>query len=145
MGYPLRLRSRCTAQCGLALLLLAGCAPGGLHVVPVSGTVTFDGKPLTSGTVIYLPDSEQGNTMPHEPRGRIEADGTYQLFTLRQAGAPPGAYRVAVVAVKPGTEDSFEPPQYLVPPQYASPETSGLVKQVLENAPPGAYDINIDP
>jgi prepilin-type processing-associated H-X9-DG protein len=54
---------------------MAGC--GGLNLVPVSGTVYVDGKPVSRGSVIFKPDQSRGNTSGFEPIGVIGPDGTY--------------------------------------------------------------------
>ena len=43
-----------------ALLLITGCA--GPKPVPVEGTVTLGGEPVTSGMVYLMPDGTQGNS-----------------------------------------------------------------------------------
>jgi hypothetical protein len=40
--------------------LLAGCAPRGPALYDVSGTVTYDGKPLPAGQVYFEPDAAKG-------------------------------------------------------------------------------------
>ena len=84
----------------LALGVLAaacGCSRQGEKLVPVAGKVTVNGKPLAAGAVSFRPDAERGNTSLHHPTGVI-ADGRFELFTLRQRGAPPGWYKVLVLA-----------------------------------------------
>src|SRR5689334_24564800 len=43
----------------LLLALLAGC--GGQKVYSVSGTVTFQGKPVPTGQIVFEPDASAGN------------------------------------------------------------------------------------
>ena len=43
-----------------ACLFLAGCSRGGLS--EISGTVTYDGQPIQSGTIQFLPDDGNGPT-----------------------------------------------------------------------------------
>src|SRR2546421_9946630 len=68
----------------LAVVLLAGgCAPG---IGSVSGTVTYQGKPLTTGTVVFF---DAANNSPSSP---IQPDGTY---TIGKVAA--GQARIAVM------------------------------------------------
>lgn len=71
------------------LLLTAGCSSNG----SVSGTVTFDGKPMPGGTVTFVGEGGGGGS------AQINAkDGTYEITKL-----PKGKMKVSV---KP-----YEPPQ----------------------------------
>jgi hypothetical protein len=84
---------------GFALFLsipLAGCGAGGITsgpVYPVKGQVLLsNGKPLTSGKVIFLPKA--GGMTAH---GEITADGTFGLKTADdREGAPAGEYKVRI-------------------------------------------------
>lgn len=40
----------------LMMLCLLGCGPKGPATYPVSGTVTFDGKPVSNGDIIFVPE-----------------------------------------------------------------------------------------
>jgi hypothetical protein len=118
-------------------------------LVPVKGKVLFTGKPITSGNaraVILRPDAGQGNTTAHEPRGEIDRDGNFQVFTANRAGAPPGRYKVAVIVMEsplPDSKNPYAPPKWLIDPSYGDPETSGLRLHVVENPSEGAYDLTI--
>jgi hypothetical protein len=125
---------------------------------PVSGTVTYNGKPLVNGTINFAPTGPNGRGA-----GGMIADGRYSLTTHDQNdGAIPGEYKVSVLAKeadpskvdlkikKPreGPESEAEKkamatyfPQKvaaraaakaknLVPAKYSSPETSGLTFEV---------------
>jgi len=45
----------------LMLVLLVGC---GKSSYKLSGTVTFDGKPVPEGEIVFMPDPEAGNRGP---------------------------------------------------------------------------------
>ena len=82
------------------MLGLAGCGGPGPYtgsLYPVKGQVLFaDGKPLSDGTVQFLP------TRGGWPAsGRIAADGTFSLKSKTRDGAAPGEYRVRI---EPGAE-----------------------------------------
>src|ERR1700736_6692155 len=78
--------------------MVAGCSQGPA-VVPVTGTVSYEGKALEGATVMFLPKSEadQGTKLAF---GLTNAEGCFSLRTdiLAKAydGAVPGEYRVAV-------------------------------------------------
>ena len=60
--------------------------------VPVKGKVTYKGKPLTQGEIVFEPESAG-----REAHGGIQSDGTFELTTYKQGdGAVPGTHRVAV-------------------------------------------------
>jgi hypothetical protein len=69
-------------------------------LVPVSGRVTVDGKPLQSGMVTFFPNHSKGNTYLRGLAGKIK-DGRYELKSydrneVARKGVPPGWYRVVV-------------------------------------------------
>lgn len=79
--------------------LIVGCNRGPA-VVPVSGIVSFEGKPLEGATVMFLPKGEpgQGTLLAF---GLTDAEGRFRLRTnvgpkASYDGAVPGEYRVAV-------------------------------------------------
>ncbi|EAQ82059.1 hypothetical protein DSM3645_00055 [Blastopirellula marina DSM 3645] len=135
--------------CPLFALLVAalslGC--GGSHgpqLFPVQGKVTYEGKPLSRGTIIFNPVNE---ALPAS-RGEIQPDGTYVL-SLAQAGdgAVPGEHRVIVnssTQVKQGMEindPDYELPRPLVPTKYSSLSTTPLSQTVKEE--PNTIDIEL--
>ena len=81
--------------CAGLILLVAGCGDQ-CPSHPVSGKITFAGKPLAGGGSIRLaPLAQQGG---REAGGNIALDGTYQLSTCGiNDGAIAGEYRVEVI------------------------------------------------
>jgi hypothetical protein len=132
------------------LLALAGCGEsvkGRAGLVPVTGKVTLDGKPLTTGTVSFITsDGSEAFT------GQIDASGNYKLAASpTDPGALPGEYKVIVMATESKTmtaEDSkameakakaaqggtgdaaTTAPKSLVPEKYTKVATSGLTRTV---------------
>ncbi len=103
--------------------LLVGCSTSEWGAT-VSGQVTLDDKPLTSGNVSFHPQA--GGAVAY---GAIRTSGRFQLKTGSQAGLVPGEYIVTVVASKlpPPTEEDPEPaPVLLTPEMYGDVKTSGL-------------------
>jgi hypothetical protein len=115
-------------------LCLAGCSGGG-DTTSVEGKVTYNGQPVTTGLINFMPKNG-GRPLG----GGINADGTYS-FDL-----PPGEYQVRIDAPAPLPEGYKEgdpmpnlPP--LVPEMYANYNTSGLTATVTGE---GAQTIDFD-
>jgi hypothetical protein len=128
---------------------VTGCGDKGLGTLhPVSGKVTLDGKPLTTGAVSFRPDLSRGNNSQHIPTGQIDPEGNYKLTTANRAGAPPGWYRVLVIAQdiggdagkKSGTAPGTK---LLVPQRYLDPQSTPLSVEVVKKPASGAYDLNL--
>lgn len=67
-----------------AALLAAICGCGGSNAGSVSGTVTYDGKPVTGGTLVFYSDTGSYSA-------GIRPDGTYSITDM-----PPGEMTVTV-------------------------------------------------
>ena len=130
------------ASCFLTLAaLLAGCGEQGPKTHPVSGKVSYQGKPLPFGAIMFVP--AEGSAAS----ARIESDGTYKVDLT------PGPHKVSVIAIPPrqGRPDptkeggldttGFPEPQPLVPPKYNQPESSGVQ---IDVKPTGENTIDID-
>ena len=130
------------ATAALCPLLLGGCGRGSrFETVKVTGTVTLDGKPLTTGTVIFTPERGRAAT------AKIQADGSYALGTYgSNDGATLGKHSVAVVAREPTTGgkgpmgDLFG--KWLIPQFYSDFTKSGLTFEVKSDGP-NVYDIKL--
>lgn len=119
---------------GLALAALVGCQGNRLPTAAVEGKVSYQGKPLEFGSVLFQPDRGP------PARGLIGQDGAFRLSTYGNGdGAIVGLHRVQVVCYesqrsgnpprpKPGEE--LNPGKLLIPPKYAQFETSGLQVEV---------------
>ncbi len=122
------------AGLGMAFLLAFGCAPGTSRV---SGTVTVDGKPLSSGTVMV-----QDST--GEVRLSSVANGTFSLD-----GVPRGTAKIAVVPGVTGPESKGgarthgqfgrgrahnETPVAVIPEKWQRTETTPKTLQVDQAA-----------
>jgi hypothetical protein len=115
----------------LAGALLAGCGPGGPRLAPVRGKVTYRGRPVTTGTVTFVPD-QPGPAAT----GEIGPDGTYVLSTDRKAGAVLGRHTVMVLSLEDTAgrlpEQRKPLPGLLVPEKYGNNRRSGLTAEVRE-------------
>ena len=111
----------CVTLVALAALSL-GCGRKGPRPVPVSGTVTVDGKPLAGGAITVAP--EKGRAAG----GRIGPDGRFELSSWQPGdGVAPGTHRVEVIATKPLSGNRR---QWLVPKKVRSLATSPLRLEV---------------
>jgi hypothetical protein len=65
-------------------------------LVPATGTVTMDGKPLTAGAIIFHPG--EGNAyMQDKPSSLLQLDGRFTMKTFPFGeGVSPGAYKVTL-------------------------------------------------
>jgi len=128
----------------LACLAMAGCGRKGEYGT-VSGTVMFNGQPVSEGMVVFFePELRvyQG--------ARIQPDGKYSVSMSDGPGVPVGQYQVAVmppVIESPGSK-AFGPMTVKefrnIPVKYRNPRTSPLKLAVVEgNTPP--FDIDMKP
>jgi hypothetical protein len=127
---------------GGAVLGAAGCGKAPQEkLVPVSGKVTVAGKPLTTGSVTFLPNASRGNTSPHQPTSRIDAEGNFELTVPpEKKGAPLGWYKIVVFAYdnpQPGRLKSF------IDTKYQQENATPLAIEVVENPEPGRYDLKL--
>lgn len=118
-------------------LTLAGCSG---DLVPVTGSVTFQGQPLASGTVAF--HRAGGGSTGY---GNILA-GRYEAKTGNRIGLKPGEYRVTVRAhaAPPPEQHNTWPvaPPLLTPDDYAQPETTPL--QCIVPAASDTFDIVVE-
>ena len=118
--------------CGLiSWLIMSGCDSGVPQPVPVSGTVEYQGQPLTDGAVAFVPVVPAEG---HAARGIIESDGYFKLTTFKKGdGAFPGDYKVTVFAYEEA-EDMMGPFQgvgpSLIPERYNQASTTDLAETV---------------
>ena len=116
---------RSSLRLGLAVLLLAavGCGASGPKIVPVSGRVMMDNKPLAKARVTFQPIGKGGNLYPGPGSyGETDADGNYSLKTVGddKPGAVVGEHRVEISlpGARPADNDDRTPMRNGVPPRY---------------------------
>ncbi len=95
---------------------------------PVKGKVLLsDGKPLTEGTISFMPKSETGRVAT----GTIQSDGSFALTTEGSGeGAAEGEYKVKISTTlsKPTGKKGIS--LVAVPPRYQDEDSSGLIINV---------------
>jgi hypothetical protein len=113
------------ACAGLSLVAaLTGCSDGRPKRVPVSGQVLIDGKPLTQGSVRFVPEGGRPST------ARLDDQGRFALRCFDGVdGAIPGKHRVSVTGNKVLSESKI---QWFAPKKYADFRTSGLEFDITE-------------
>jgi hypothetical protein len=120
-------RAGIAVLCLSPVLFLAGCSSGGPRLAPVKGTVTYKGKLVSSGTVMFQPEKGPAAT------GEIK-NGVYVLETNQRKGAVLGEHRVTVISLAdqsgrlPEERSPLPPP--MVPLKYSFPDRSGLTAVV---------------
>jgi hypothetical protein len=123
----------------LLSVFLTGC--GGPHAASVTGTVVYDGQPLTTGAVVFQPVHDGPIAI-----GDIQSDGSYTLSVGDAAGVDPGDYRVTVAASEPMPEATPENPQplpkSLIPARYSNADQSGLTFKVEPGS--NRFDIKLE-
>jgi hypothetical protein len=131
----------------VAVVGMGGCQDPPTPTFPVSGKVTVQKKPLTTGIVTFFPDASKGNTSKESAVGYVGADGTYKLSTSGRDGAPLGWYKVTVnsqpvpTAEPTGFKDA--PKGQPINSKYLKPDASGILIEVTDPPKPGAYDIDL--
>jgi hypothetical protein len=133
------LKQLLTFQAVLICLSTLGCgggAPDGPELFPVTGTVTFDGEPISEGRILFRADGGTGKGY-----GGDIKDGTYTLETVS------GSMKVEITAsrIVPGkfgeaaSPDEDPPPlsEMYIPEIYNTKSTlTAEVKEDGENTIP---------
>ncbi len=108
-------------------LTLTGCGSSGPEMAKVTGTVTYQGKPVSKGTITFVPNVAGGRNAT----GELSPDGNYRLQTENPSdGALLGEYKVTIYAHDEPILDYIPKkpvkPKILAPVKYEKPETSDL-------------------
>ena len=130
-----------TARRAMMVLAVAGFTLGGcdatqLPHATVHGKVTYKGKPLTFGSVIFFPVETPKEGFVQAASGDIQPDGTYILKSQSSAGAVLGDHKVVVYAVEVGGQSTEA--KKGEPDAGAAPGTK-VVKGSLKSTLPKIY------
>jgi len=140
-------RMRVWLATAAAAMVLVGCGGSEFQLAPVKGKVTYNGKPLEFGAVIFIPEKGPAAI------GQIQSDGTFVLQTgthggRMQRGAVVGKHKVEIRCMdtqRPGYKPSagHEMPigKSLIPTKYNQADSSGLTAEVT---PQGPNDFHFD-
>lgn len=153
-----------TATLGLGVLLsMSGCGGSDLELIPVTGTVTYQGQPVAGATVVFQPESGPPSTATTDDEGRFE------MNTRGRPGVALGNAIVVITALEPmdievaegsgdadiaaddpAAAESAMTPEVMeamanrksrIPEKYGHPRTSGLR---VEITPDGETHFDFD-
>ena len=133
----------------LLFFALPGCGRPKIDgLVPVSGTVTYNGEPLAEATIGFTPrEFQPGDRLG---TGKSDDQGRFELRTIGELGVLPGEYTVVViknemVPRESGLQIPGRPPsgeiRSLIPKRYGNPKTSDLHVVVGQN---GLRDLRLE-
>lgn len=162
------------AACGLLLIISAGCGSSGPALYNVSGTVTYEGKPVEGASILFTP--QQGRPS----MGATDASGKYTISTNGKPGVGAGTYTVTITkqggasggeasaadmppAAEHLTEEEMAKMQQnmidkmrnaskergkikpALPEKYSNPQNSGLTATVTTDAAKNIFDFQLQP
>jgi hypothetical protein len=111
------------------LVYLGGCSKGLTppRLVPVSGKLVYQNKPVPLAWLRFYPDAPQGG-QGFVADGQSKQDGIFTLQTYPHGpGAVPGRYKVVITLEARGAG---------IPNRYADPEQTPLRVEVNEEGAP---------
>lgn len=136
-------------------LFIAGCS-NQPELVPVTGKVTMNGKPLGNVKVDFQPDPDKGTT-GQGSTGTTDADGNFKLlFQTDKPGVILGHHRVIIVDLEPygnvfvGRGDyrtdapggpKETPKKSRVPDQYSKLANTPFKQEVTKGMGPVTFDV----
>ncbi|WP_145367431.1 hypothetical protein [Maioricimonas rarisocia] len=132
----------------LTVIGLTGCGGGpaydGPRRFPLSGSVTFDGEPVTGGMISFVPEDGKSN-----PAGGPIEDGTFTI--AEEKGANPGPYRVLVYWHKPtgkqiqdsDTGETVDEVRQVIPPEFNG--NTSLSVNVTDDPEQNVFEFDLQP
>jgi len=121
----------------ICALVFSGCSEEAKNRFPVSGQVMIDGRPLSSGSIRFVPQHGRPVSSTIDEAGRFRLT-SQAVGDLSVEGVAPGLYRVAVTSNRIIEEENAV---WLAPPKYADFRTSGL--EVVIDRPVDALKIDL--
>ncbi|QDU26482.1 hypothetical protein ETAA8_15600 [Anatilimnocola aggregata] len=132
----------------------AGCGAQGPATIPVSGVVTFDGKPLSGAMITFVP---QGDTSGRGGLAQTDDEGKFVARTQDGktiegiAGLVPGQYKVLVNKLVKPDGTLFVPTEEqapidanareVIPLPYSDFERTTLTAEVNEAVQPLTFEL----
>jgi len=123
------MRSAFVLCCGLVVAAVGGCGRSGPERVVVSGTVTYQGKPVEDGQIRFVP--AKGTEAPMS--GGPIKDGKYAVDM--KGGVPVGTHKVQILAHR-------FPPESLKILETLPPDATELEMPPREQYIPKKYNVN---
>jgi hypothetical protein len=133
MGIPFRSNDLELRWLAVSAILIVTTGCGTPKLLPVSGVVTLDGKPIADAGVLFCP-VDRGPPAS----GTTDANGQFQLATINNLGVAPGRYGVTITKKEVIGQDFGQdiakfvlvPKQvqvkWIIPQKFSKAETSGL-------------------
>jgi len=139
-------RFRVAAALGGVILVGIFCTTGCKRhprVVPVSGKVLYNAKPLPFGSVMFQPSKGQ------PAMADLESDGTFTLSSYGvNDGAVPGQHLVSVMCSegqRPGKQSKGDSVgKLLIPLKYTRFGSSGLTVEIKDEAGPKPQEVVLE-
>lgn len=137
-----RLCATALATLIVSSLLLGGCGPSE-QLGRIGGTVTFQGRPVSKGMVLFS-CIDKGVNMT----AQLKENGTYEIIMAKGAGLPLGTYKVCVSPPPVFHAIGAAPPQQSpacpdIPAKYRNYMTSGLTTEIKDGE--NTFDIDMKP
>lgn len=96
----------------IPLCLVFGCGDSGPRLVPASGRVLQAGQPVTAGSIIFYPATENA-FQDDNPSSLLELDGSFTMKTFPFGeGVTPGRFKVTLA---PELAERLNKPEYADP------------------------------
>jgi hypothetical protein len=130
-------------MCLVVMFALSGCGKSGPKLWPVTGRVTFLGKPVSAASIRFSNPQAAIDLI-----AKLDTDGKYTVATASGSGLPEGTYQTAIMpAGKRLPLGTFEarpaPDRPDIPQAYRSPTTSGLIATVKSGCV--VFDVDMQP
>jgi hypothetical protein len=107
----------------LSMLAMAGCGSGE-RIYHLQGKVTYEGKPVPQGYIVFEPDSSHGNTGA-AARSKIE-DGQYNTRATQGRGTIGGPHLIRIVGLNGKISQANEMEEESLPRPLFSPYTLAI-------------------
>lgn len=122
--YAIRWKTLKLVLGALLLIAVVGCGEKRPVRVPVSGQVLIDGKPLTFGDIMFVPEGGRASQSSIDKEGRF----TLNCYETND-GALIANHRVSITAAEPITPQKM---RWRAPKKFADIRTSGISQQITE-------------
>jgi hypothetical protein len=150
-----RMPPRFTLVVTMGLFGLWGCGVNADRpkMAKVSGKVTYKGKALDKGEIIFTPEKNKGGPSGHVATGKIESDGSFTLTTFdTDDGAVLGQHVVTVNVPTQDIKELNKPradgsipyilPKPGIPEKYIRVDSSPL-RYTVDDKPTNAFEIEL--
>ena len=127
-----------TVGCALASALLGGCGDRGPERVLVSGSVTYNSKPVAAGVIRFTPTA----TSQLPTAAAMIKDGTYKVDV--RGGVPVGAHKVEIEAYRMAEKSTTRMLRGVPPRVQYLPDRYNTNSELQITIEPGSREITKD-